>query len=93
MSNKIFEFYFKSSNYKASWVLGMHELSYDENNAYNPKEKKIHPDFINYPFWSYFDFAIVVLDRTIAFNQNVNPICLPSLKDRFEGKMLTVAGW
>jgi len=40
------------------------------------------------------DFAILTLDEPAEFNNNVQPICLPSLPgNSYEGVQATVAGW
>ena len=51
----------------------------------------IHPEFMNQSLWN--DLAILRLDRVVEMRQNINPVCLPSLADQFEGQMCTTTGW
>lgn len=50
-----------------------------------------HPEFMNQSLWN--DMAILKLDRSVEFKENINPVCLPSPLDQFEGQLCTTTGW
>lgn len=51
----------------------------------------IHPEFENQSLWN--DIAILKLDRVVAMKQNINPVCLPTPADVFDGRVCTTTGW
>lgn len=40
-----------------------------------------------------YDIALVQLNEEIEYTNNVQPACLPSLSDTFEGKTCWLTGW
>lgn len=51
----------------------------------------VHPEFMNQSLWN--DIAILRLGTTVELKPNVNPVCLPSPTDQFEGQTCVTTGW
>nr|QHB21628.1 venom S1 protease with CUB domain 11 [Platymeris rhadamanthus] len=54
--------------------------------------KKIIPDDYNYPD-QYHDIALLVLEKSIIFNERVGPICLSPKKFNLAYKHILLTGW
>ncbi|XP_074599626.1 serine protease filzig-like isoform X2 [Brevipalpus obovatus] len=77
-------------------ILGRHEKhengDQDQTMVELPVKRVIvHPDF-SYQYLAN-DIALVELEHPIEFNDNTQPICLPSEYDDFSGEMGTISGW
>lgn len=71
----------------------MHSKKKLDGVRYKTQSYALHPNFANNSLFDDYDIAIVTVDRKIAFNTNIRPICLTNVGDDFTGKMVTVAGW
>ncbi len=49
-------------------------------------ERVIHPQFVNEPDEEGYDIALLKLDKSLTFQNNVGPICLPNKDENFVGK-------
>lgn len=54
---------------------------------------RLHPNFRFTPQADRFDVAVLILDRTAHYQDNIKPICLPQKDADFLGKTSFVAGW
>lgn len=77
-------------------ILGRHEKhengDQDQTMVELPVKRVIvHPDFTYQHLAN--DIALVELEEPIEFNDNTQPICLPSDYDDFAGEMGTISGW
>jgi len=60
--------------------------------VYRVEKVIIHPDYKSQPINN--DIAIVILDKAIDFNPDVQPICLPKKdKNYYDNKSVIVSGW
>lgn len=53
----------------------------------------LHPNFRFTPQADRYDVAVLELDRTALYKDNIKPICLPQKDAVFVGKTAYVAGW
>lgn len=53
----------------------------------------LHPNFRFTPQADRYDVAVLELDRTAVYKDNIKPICLPPKDSVFVGKTAYVAGW
>jgi hypothetical protein len=72
---------------KSHWVLGMHDSQLQDGIPYKIADYQLHPKFTNYSIYDDYDMAIVAVDRSIVFSENIKPVCLPSPSDDFTGQM------
>ena len=56
-------------------------------------EVKLHPNFRFTPQADRYDVAVLVLDRSVQYRENIMPICLPPKGTINLGRMAYVAGW
>lgn len=56
-------------------------------------EVKLHPNFRFTPQADRYDVAVLVLDRSVQYRENIMPICLPPKGTIYLGRMAYVAGW
>jgi V8-like Glu-specific endopeptidase len=56
-------------------------------------EVRLHPNFRFTPQADRFDVAVLILDRTAHYQDNIKPICLPQKDASFLGRTSYVAGW
>ena len=65
-----------------------------ESESYRVEHITLHPDFrymLTQP--DRFDVAVLKLDRPVAYQDNILPICLPTSDYDLVGKIGVVAGW
>jgi len=65
-----------------------------ESESYHVEHITLHPDFrymLTQP--DRFDVAVLKLDRPVAYQDNILPICLPTADYNLVGKIGVVAGW
>lgn len=76
-------------------VLGEHDLNRLQQNQRVAERKVkrvvIHPNFSR--LFLENDIALVELEEPVTFDDNVQPICLPSEDDDFTGQNAYVSGW
>lgn len=53
----------------------------------------MHPNFRFTPQADRYDVAVLVLDRSVQYRENIMPICLPPKGTIYLGRMAYVAGW
>lgn len=58
---------------------------------YGVQKIVIHENFISKKFHN--DIALLILDNEADLNKHINPICLPSTDDNFDGERCLVSGW
>ncbi|XP_065083642.1 phenoloxidase-activating factor 2-like [Ochlerotatus camptorhynchus] len=51
----------------------------------------IHKNFVDKKFHN--DLALLILDDEADLNKHINPICLPTAEDNFDGNRCMVSGW
>lgn len=56
-------------------------------------EVLLHPNFRFTPQADRYDVAVLELDRTASYKDNIKPICLPQKDAAFVGRVAYVAGW
>lgn len=56
-------------------------------------EVLLHPNFRFTPQADRYDVAVLELDRTASYKDNIKPICLPQKDANFVGRVAYVAGW
>lgn len=56
-------------------------------------EVLLHPNFRFTPQADRYDVAVLELDRTAVYKDNIKPICLPQKDATFVGRYAYVAGW
>lgn len=78
---------------QSTWMVGMHNAKLRDGEKYRTIDYQLHPRFVNNSFYDDFDMSIAVVDRTIAFNRNIKPICLPHFPESYTGVQAIVAGW
>jgi serine protease 56 len=83
----------EDSNPHMDWVLGMHNQTARDGEAFKMKSIKIHPHYKTAKHEFSYDVSIVVLDKLITFKHNIRPICLPQVNEDFSGKRAIAAGW
>ena len=77
----------------STWIVGMHEVSFNSGESFKTDNFVFHPQFKNGSLYDDYDMSIVTVDRPMTFSANVKTICLPSISDDFAGMKVTVAGW
>ncbi len=61
--------------------------------VFTVSEVRLHPNFRFTPQADRYDVAVLVLDRSVQYKDNIKPICLPQKDAGFLGRMAYVAGW
>lgn len=61
--------------------------------VFTVSEVKLHPNFRFTPQADRYDVAVLVLDRSVQYRENIMPICLPPKDTIYIGRMSYVAGW
>lgn len=61
--------------------------------VFTVSEVKLHPNFRFTPQADRYDVAVLVLDRSVQYRENIMPICLPPKGTIYLGRMSYVAGW
>ncbi|KAF7489899.1 Serine proteinase stubble [Sarcoptes scabiei] len=61
--------------------------------VFTVSEVKLHPNFRFTPQADRYDVAVLVLDRSVQYRENIMPICLPPKDTLYVGRMSYVAGW
>lgn len=61
--------------------------------VFTVSEVKLHPNFRFTPQADRYDVAVLVLDRSVQYRENIMPICLPPKGTIYLGRMAYVAGW
>lgn len=56
-------------------------------------EVLLHPNFRFTPQADRYDVAVLELDRTASYKDNIKPICLPQKDATYVGRVAYVAGW
>ena len=51
----------------------------------------VHPAFRNASLWN--DIALLKLDRKVEFKPHIDSICLPNIKQTFDGMECVTTGW
>ena len=76
-------------------VLGLHNNCDNIEDCQNKGENVVSlSKYIEHPEWKQqIDVAILTLEEPVTFSDKIQPICLPSGGDLYEGKSALLAGW
>lgn len=82
------------SDGKRKAILGTNDVR-SRSRVVVPLKRYAFPPNAGYRRWDRqsHDLAIYILDKPVIFSSNIQPICLPNPRTRYEGKPAVVAGW